>query len=316
MPKSVQGSNVLNALDSYESQRAQAIQQISTNDSEVVDYNATAMAKKLFSFEMGLEVYSYTYEETVEGDHFMDLKGNFEGFFTKVAWNLQKQPVGEDAWQENKNEWADLIDQLSLEARMAFAKLDYTGGVSDGAGFEQEITLSDTPDMVAEVRLLGSKDFTWQGITITPFSGFGFRYLRDDSSDQSVTIDYYGTPTTIEAGYVRKSHYYYLPIGVTISKLFANSWYLGLTAEFDQLISGTQKSCIETTDGRVPTNTQNQGYGMRCSLRLEKQFDKFGIMIEPFYRYWDIEDSDISVYWLMEPSNTTKEGGLKVGITF
>ncbi|NTV29262.1 MAG: hypothetical protein HGA80_04190 [Candidatus Omnitrophica bacterium] len=309
-----------------ESLRAQAIRQISVApdtqysgdsiDAANMNYVATAIAKKLLSFDMGFETYNYRYEENVEGAHFMDLKGVFKGFYAKMAYHLQ-------GIQENS--WEELVDQFALEARMAFAKLDYNGGVSDGMGFEAPLSMSGIPDMVTEIRATAGRDFTWQGITITPFSGFGFRYLVDDSSDMATTIDYYGSPEVV-TGYKRKSYYYYLPVGLTVSKTFANEWHVALTGEFDQLLSGTQKSMIETGNGRVLTNRQNRGFGLRGSLRVAKDFRNFGLAVEPFIRYWDIEDSDWAPTEVctpgqpcmggLEPSNTTKECGLKVGITF
>ena len=73
-------------------------------------------------------------------------------------------------------------------------------------------------------------------------------------------------------------------------------------------------------------NTQDEGYGLRAGLKLEKVFGAVGVFMEPFIRYWRIQDSDVgskqvsglpvAVNGFYEPKNYTYEYGLKVGVSF
>jgi hypothetical protein len=176
-----------------------------------------------------------------------------------------------------------------------------------------DLSINNIPDYVVETRIVAGKDLFWDGITFTPYSGFGFRHLCDDSSDQYGDFVYEGETYPLN-GYKRKSYYYYLPLGVDIKKPLADSWQVGANAEYDYLFYGTQKSFIEGS-GYVPTNKQRQGYGLRGSFRLERLVATYGVSVEPYIRYWNIEDSEISDGG-MEPSNITREIGLKLGLTF
>lgn len=325
-PPGGRGTSVVKALDDYEGRRAEAVQQVSvdvsakrggsTSNADAGHVAAQALAEKLFSFEMGLEVYDYKYEETVAGRHFMDLQGIFKGLYAKMVWPLKILQA---------EQWDEPIDEIAIDSRIAWARLDYTGGASDGMGWETPLEMSNTPDMVIENRLLLSKHVPWKGLKVTPFTGFGFRYLVDDSSDQSTIVDYKGTPVEI-TGYKRKSYYYYFPLGVNVAKTFSNDWQIDMNAEYDHLLSGTQKSVTMEDNERVPTNQQKQGYGFRASMRMAKNFQKYGLSFEPFIRYWDIEDSEFTpteecipntpCWGIIEPSNTTQEIGMKMGVSF
>ena len=68
---------------------------------------------------------------------------------------------------------------------------------------------------------------------------------------------------------------------------------------------------------------REEGYGLRGSVKLEKRFSKFGIFVEPFIRYWHIQNSEEAyaqmgpyVITIIEPKNETREYGLKIGLTF
>ena len=105
-----------------------------------------------------------------------------------------------------------------------------------------------------------------------------------------------------------------------------NDWSWGVTVEYDVFIDGNQTSHLE--DGNVgydtSTNDQNDGYGLRGSVRVMKQTDAIDFFVEPFVRYWDIEDSEVSLTTVngavvgagLEPTNNTTEYGLKIGICY
>lgn len=299
-------SDVSRALDDYEAgqdsaRRAMSIPAVEPVASRPVDMNE----RKRHETEMGFETYAYKYEETVEGGHFMDLKGRFYGIFIKHTF--RPDPLNPF--------YSDLANMFRFEGRIAWAKLDYNGGVQDGSGnFVAPLTTSNVPDFVWEIRSLMGKEMSWGSLGVTPYAGFGMRFLHDDQSDTYGTFDYGGSTYSIN-GYKRTSEYYYLPMGVDLKQPLGPAWALGLNGEFDVFLYGHQKSFVDTTSGSVAKNVQNEGYGLRASLRLEKTANPIGFSLEPFVRYWDIENSDIADGG-MEPSNTTREIGVKMGMIF
>ncbi|VAX34977.1 hypothetical protein MNBD_UNCLBAC01-718, partial [hydrothermal vent metagenome] len=72
------------------------------------------------------------------------------------------------------------------------------------------------------------------------------------------------------------------------------------------------------------SNKQNKGYGLRGSFKIVKKSNNMDFYFEPFIRYWNIEDSEIStltyngvaVGFGLEPNNNSTEYGIKLGATF
>jgi hypothetical protein len=303
-------------LDDYEKNLGKARGQMTTGTDQAVTNKGRGLApvvkrtggtgpqRKTFETEVGYEVYDYIYQETLEGSRFMKLKGMFYGVYLRATF----RPNQLDPF------YSDAMDFFRFELRYAWASLHYDGGVQNMFGERiADLSVNNIPDYVLETRILMGKDMGWNGTTFTPYSGFGFRHLNDDSSDQYGDFTYGGDDYSLN-GYKRKSFYYYLPIGVDVKKMLADSWQVGANAEFDYLLYGVQKSYIEGS-GRVPTNKQREGYGLRGSLRVEKLSTYYGLSIEPYVRFWDIENSEIADGG-MEPSNITREIGLRLGLTF
>ena len=82
-------------------------------------------------------------------------------------------------------------------------------------------TLDDIDDYILEFRGLCGYDFPMATVTIvTPYIGFGYRYLNDD---------FKGTTSTGALGYERESNYYYSPIGIETITELDNDWSFGLS---------------------------------------------------------------------------------------
>jgi hypothetical protein len=209
---------------------------------------------------------------------------------------------------------------LKADARFSFGSVDYW---SNGTG-----TASDLRDYNFETRFtLGYDLGTSDKASFTPFIGLGYRYLFDGEG---------GTQTTTGAyDYDRKSNYLYSPIGMEAMFRLGRSWSLGVTGEYDLFWHGWQYSELEKAKvGLVPLkNDQNDGWGVRSSVKIIKRFGKIDFAIEPYFRYWDIKESDIDVnitgilgsigqdyvfvgYPAIEPKNSTMEWGAKIGIRF
>lgn len=205
-------------------------------------------------------------------------------------------------------------NKLMFETSLSyvFGELDYDGQFLDGTP-----TTSDTDDWLFEWRGLIGPDYRFKDSSIvTPFLGIGYRFWNDEIKGSG--------------GYEREIQYWYLPIGVkTIGRLPAN-WTWGLSAEYDLFLGGKVKSHVsDLLPGlSTPENDQNfgDGYGVKFSLQFNTNFsNNYGISIEPYITFWDIDESDPS--WLtfyghptgiyvVEPENETTEYGLRLNITF
>ncbi len=169
-------------------------------------------------------------------------------------------------------------------------------------------------DYMLEVRGLVGKDFPILKATIlTPYIGFGYRYLNDDASGM--------TTSTGKRGYERESNYYYSPIGVETITELENGWSIGATLEYDYFWKGIQKSHLSDTDSGLSDlkNDQKGGYGLRGSIKFQKN----RYVIEPFIRYWDIDKSEVQKItyhgtygYAWERKNNSTEIGIKFAAKF
>ncbi len=195
---------------------------------------------------------------------------------------------------------------MKVEGSYAYGQVDYDGALQDGTPYQYD----GIDDYLFELRGLIGYDFVLSPTTtITPYCGLGHRYLQDDAGEMPV-------------GYDRESEYSYSPVGVTTKTDLENGWYVGVTIEYDIFLSGTQTSHMGDVASWIGDveNDQNDGYGVRGSLVVQNQ----NLVIEPFFRYWDIDESDPVVIGvignqfvaLFEPENNSTEIGLKVAWKF
>jgi hypothetical protein len=155
-------------------------------------------------WEIGGQISSYHYEEP----NFMKLEGGRTGFVG--AYTLANP---------NRVYWR-------FDLRTSYGLLEYE---SAGSGSKDDI-----PDWIAEVRAVIGRDYPISdGVALSPYIGFGYRYLFNDLRGYSSTGD---------AGYRRYSHYIYMPIGVTARFRIADAWVIAPTAEYDAFLGGRQVS--------------------------------------------------------------------------
>ena len=211
--------------------------------------------------------------------------------------------------------------RFKLDSRFSFGNVDYW---SDGTG-----TAEDFRDYNFETRFSFGFDFgtTSKTAFFSPYTGLGYRYLFDGSE---------GRETSSGArGYDRKSNYLYSPLGIEAMFRLKGGWSLGLTGEYDHFWHGWQYSelgyyqlvplLIEVPD-YVAKDDQEKGWGARTSLSIIRNLGRVDLLIEPYIRYWDIEDSDGFKLYVIgypdypfggrEPANSTTEWGTKLGIRF
>ena len=194
-------------------------------------------------------------------------------------------------------------------------QIDYSTGPVKYSGSG---TASGIPQYYVNLKAALGHDFAFNGFVLSPYIGFGYRYL-----DQSLG----GTVTSTGAvGYDRRSTYNYIPVGVI--HRFAvndNKAKLETTLEYNHLISGNQYSGLAAVNPYLSNqnNAQNSGYGINLTVLYKQDQWGFG----PYYKYWNIADSQTNTnsfvaagtrytYIVKEPANTTNEFGLKLTYSF
>jgi hypothetical protein len=238
---------------------------------------------------IGPEIYSFKYKEP----GVMEDEGTFYGMHfgcTSRDWVSTSSLNGGSVFK--------------AEGRFAFGQVDYDGALQNSE--TEEIIpykLDGINDFVFEGRLLLGADMLSRDTLFTLYSGVGYRYLNDDPS-----FDQYF--------YERESNYLYIPLGGEIYANLKADWYWGARIEFDYLLWGMQRSHLSNVGYNDVDNRQKSGYGYRASVRFQHKSKGSVFAIEPFFRYWDINDSEIEYagygYYGLEPANETKEIGVQL----
>src|SRR2546423_13525652 len=127
----------------------------------------------------------------------------------------------------------------------------------DSLKYQGSGTQDSVPDLISETRAVAGMDFpTGSGVSFSPYLGFGYRHLYNDSR---------GYTSTNRAGYRRYSNYLYAPLGVTIRFDLGNRWVLAPTVEADIFLLGKQRSRLRAADRGfyAVTNNHRNGNGPR-----------------------------------------------------
>jgi len=195
---------------------------------------------------------------------------------------------------------------LALEGAYSSGDMDY-----DGSG-----AIKGIPDEMLEIRGVVGRDLRLNSeYKITPYIGLGYRNLNDDSSGMR--------SSTNASGYEREQVYLYSPIGVEFQRnKMLGGWILRGRVEYDYFIQGKNHSYTGALNGYDDVSfDQHDGYGWRLSVGLTRMLTAGrSITIEPFYKYWNISESDVTYDsdgdgWI-EPDNNSKELGISLSLTF
>ncbi|MFH1655051.1 MAG: autotransporter domain-containing protein [Candidatus Omnitrophota bacterium] len=208
-------------------------------------------------------------------------------------------------WCRNRKNWI-----CELEAKYSWGTVDYTS-VNTG-------TMDGLEDRMFEIRGLGGYQFSpSKVVTLTPYIGIAYRYLYDDAR---------GTSSTGANGYERESNYVYAPLGLETTLKLRDDWSIGTNLEFDIFIGGLQKSYLSQAIAGLNDveNNQYDGYGVRGSLKIQKKVARFDFLLEPFVKYWKIEESEWTtitytgtiIGYGYEPKNKSLEYGLKCAVRY
>lgn len=248
-------------------------------------------AEKVHSLEIGSEISHFAFSQHAQ---LVKDSGTFYGAYGTYTFKPE-----DDNWITR------LIDVYQIDAHYGVGSLVYKG-----AG-----TKYDDTDYQIEPRFLAGKEFSPGWMTVTPYSGFGYRYFFRDG--------------IVETGFIDDTyHYLYLPLGVYLDKEFEGGWKIHANVEYDQLIRGYYSAPFSDLNDSVNTytdleNTHKKGYGLRTSIQIEKNVGCVNIVLAPYLRYWNIGSSDITYYYSNGTPNAHQETkviiaeiGLSFGVKF
>lgn len=255
------------------------------------------------NYSIAYETSSYGYKEPLDLHH-MELKGRMSG----VVFDY----IGRSAFTAKEVDAND-PSFLALQLRYMQGDTNYDGWLVSGAipPVYTKHYCPDIPNYYVEGRLTAGGIYELGSVVeFWPYLGIGARYLVNKLNDDPANT-----------GYRRTSTYFYAPVGATAKIKLPAEWAISLNGEYDIFIHGKQQSRISDTNPLRDdiNNAQTQGYGVRASAKLSKDFKHIGVFVEPFFRYWHIKDSDLALSggrYYLEPDNETHESGLKVGINF
>ncbi|PIZ31746.1 MAG: hypothetical protein COY40_01055 [Alphaproteobacteria bacterium CG_4_10_14_0_8_um_filter_53_9] len=168
-------------------------------------------------------------------------------------------------------------------------------GYSSASGFT-----NGNESTVAEVRTLLVGRYDVGSLTLNPYWGYGYRYLKNDLQDTATAL-----------GYERTSQYHYLPLGTWLAMPVTNKVSAIGQVEYAPLIYGRQHSAINSG----LDNTQTSGH----HIRLFGGARYAGLTVGPYAEFWRVDDSDTSCassFCGYEPKNFTREVGVKATYHF
>ncbi|WP_462326178.1 outer membrane beta-barrel protein [Desulfobaculum sp.] len=198
---------------------------------------------------------------------------------------------------------------------MGRGEMEYVGGGLDYDGQYQDGTpiTRDTEDSMFHLRALVGYDIPLSDWALTPFVGLGYRYWFDEIEG--------------DGGYEREIRYLYTPVGAELATR-RGEWRFGLRGEYDLFWGGRVKSHLSQADARYndPTNEQDafDAWGVRAACFAEYLGEGWSVSVEPYYRYWDVEESDTATLEItgsadgtvVEPQNTMRVFGVAVMVGF
>lgn len=213
------------------------------------------------------------------------------------------------------------VNTYRLDGMFAAGKFQYEAEAESQAGLRV-----DADDHMYDLRaLLGKELYDQKGENMLfLYSGYGFRYLSDDDDGSLAFVPGKG----YFYGYKRESRYHYIPAGLELTHALDEQSKLKVNMEYNHLVRGSQFSQLSDGDPYICCSTdlvtdQHNGYGLRGSLAYEKQYSHLNWSFEPFFRYWNIDDSDIGTgyfngvpFYGIEPENETFEVGAKTSLLF
>jgi len=199
--------------------------------------------------------------------------------------------------------WDNILGMI--EARGSYGRDNYKS-VSGQA--------NDIPQYETEARLLGGVRVPMStGDVFIPYFGLGSRFYYDNSKNVVTNTGFFG--------YDRRILQMYLPIGVRMEYTSEAGWTYAPTLEFDPLLWGNVNTRLQNIPGFFNIdNTQHHGYGWRGEFMVGQKSPSYSWEAGPYFRYWNMQDSDITTDPLgnsfIEPKNTRLQAGAALRLSF
>ncbi|NVK72743.1 hypothetical protein C0J08_18075 [Marinomonas sp. CT5] len=160
--------------------------------------------------------------------------------------------------------------------------------------------------------MLGRAFYMNNSYRLTPYLGFGYRRSTVDSSDD--------ISSTSIAGYKSQQTYFYNPIGIEIQQLMGeNTWVVGGRFEFDNLLMSNNETRLgESSMYKTVDLAQKEGRGYRFYLNFRQFLDDngSGVVIEPFYKYWEVVGSSLKSTSNANIKHDSEEWGVALMLSF
>jgi hypothetical protein len=259
---------------------------------------AEAQAKTPGGFELGGELFDYSYKERLGGETIVYDDGVFGGFH---AGYVERIGGG-----------------LFLRGRLSAAAGSVDYRAPDPAG---EVRLENVDQSVGQLELHIGVDLpVGGGATLSPFTGLAARALIDESGGE--------TAATGELGYDREIGYAYIPLGIGARVPVGGRSALLLSVQYNIVVNGTAESEFSGIDPELPDVKLDLdgGHGIEASAAYQFGIGKHAMSLGPFVRHWRIGRSETFVITnpddpseaieLFEPRNRTTEIGLRLTFAF
>jgi hypothetical protein len=250
-------------------------------------------------FEVGAEVFDYSYRERFEGETVAFDDGALGGLRLDYV-----ETIGSG---------------LFLRARLSGAtgSIDYRS--PDPAG---DVRLENVSQSVGQLELQIGLDFPLGGgATISPFTGIASRALVDESGGK---VSKQGL-----AGYDRDIRYGYIPFGAALRvPLGGRGSAVTFSAQYDLVVHGTAESKFSGIDPALPDVKLDLdgGHGLEASIAYRMPLGRHAVSFGPFVRHWRLDrsksftlanpDDPTETLELFEPRNRTTEAGLRLTFAF
>ena len=253
-------------------------------------------------FTLSGEVQDYRYKEldvyqiSEEQKLWMDLKGILFGIHGSYRLTYREKVF------------------IQPEGRILLGREAYRCGGKHGVDIKAD---RNAPNFIAEPRLLvGGNIAASQSLTVSPYTGIGYR-LKIDDSEKTILRSKYPVSDGHISGWYRKSNYVYVPLGAEVRYQVCDVWSVSARGEYDYLIKGWQYSRSEKHVQPNPTVTYEQKgtHGWKGEISIGYQLDKMKLSLTPYCYYWHIGNSNRK-YRTREPYNRTIETGLRFGVSF
>lgn len=170
----------------------------------------------------------------------------------------------------------------------------------------------DTTDKMYDLKAVFGYDFIFGKMAVTPYAGLAIHHWQTKLDGS------YSYPYTF--------HQYYAPVGAQLIYKSCSSWTASLKLEYDFFLLGQIDYNIAQADPLYTDMSYDQhgGYGLYISANFTYSFGCWGLGIEPYFQYWDIDESDSALVFYdgqaygysSEPENKTRIWGLKIYAEF